>query len=212
MVSTLARQVATANRRARGRGLEGSLSTLDWQRACDFFAGCAYCGGVASTIDHFQPMMRGGPTSSANSVPCCIFCNERKGATVPDQLSLFMPHERIKRIRGYLEEIGRVRQQSWRDLCARELSFAAMDRKTTWLKAYCEQQAHSHKTLWAHYGFLRMMLFGVEWDPAYYYQITMSLAYHSSSTDPSMQAVCDDLQHHLSQDDATIPFTKQRIG
>ncbi len=62
-----------------------------------------------------------------------------------------------------------------------------------------------HETLWAHYGFLRVMLFGVEWDPAYYYQVTVSLAWHhSSSTDPRMKAACEDLRHHLSQGDAIV--------
>lgn len=148
MASTLAKQVATANRRARDRGLEGSLSTLDWQRALTFFEGrCAYCDSPASTLDHFQPMMLGGPTTRSNAILCCISCNERKGATAPDQLSLFMPPERVAHIRGYLEAQGSVRQQSWHDLCIREPSFAAMDRKTTWLTAYCEQQAHHHETL-----------------------------------------------------------------
>jgi len=207
MASTLAKQVATANRRARDRGLEGSLSTLDWQRSLAYFkGGCAYCDATASTLDHFQPMMLGGPTTYGNAVPSCLSCNERKGASALDHLSLFMPSERVARIRRYLEANGRVRQQSWRDLCAREPSFAAMDRKTTWLKAYCEQQARSHETLRPHYGFLRVMLFGVEWDLAYYYQVMVSLTWHrTTSTDPRMQMACADLQQCLSQDDTMVP-------
>lgn len=214
MASSLTKQVATANRRSRDRGLEGSLSTFDWRRACTFFEGrCAYCGtAVASTIDHFQPMARGGPTSHANAIPSCIFCNERKGASAPDQLpaTLATP-ARVAHIRGYLEEIGRARQQLWRDLCAREPAFAAMDRKTTQLKTYCEQQALHHETQRVQYTFLRMMLFGVEWDPAYSYQVTVSLDWHrTTSTDPRLQTVCADLQCHLIQEDTSVLFSRRQ--
>ncbi len=36
MASSLAKQVASCNRRARDRGLAHTLTTLDWQRTVDF--------------------------------------------------------------------------------------------------------------------------------------------------------------------------------
>ena len=68
-----------------------------------------------------------------------------------------------------------------------------MDRTTKHLLMYCEQQA-------LHHELLRLVLFGVPSNPAYYYQVTVSLGYHSSSINPQMQSVCADLQHHLLKD------------
>jgi 5-methylcytosine-specific restriction endonuclease McrA len=42
---------------------------------------CGYCGvretdvGAALTIDHFQPISRGGEDTPANWVYCCFACN-----------------------------------------------------------------------------------------------------------------------------------------
>lgn len=44
---------------------------------------CVYCGAqfpaTALTIDHVQPLMRGGDSSSGNVVTACATCNLRKG-------------------------------------------------------------------------------------------------------------------------------------
>ena len=46
---------------------------------------CGYCGvsatdvGAALTIDHFQPISRGGGDIPANWVYCCFACNNAKG-------------------------------------------------------------------------------------------------------------------------------------
>ncbi|ALJ19669.1 HNH endonuclease [Microbacterium sp. No. 7] len=40
---------------------------------------CAYCGKVATTIDHVQPRSRGGGDSWENLVACCLRCNNVKG-------------------------------------------------------------------------------------------------------------------------------------
>ena len=64
MTSSLAKQVVACNRRARKKGVVGTLSVLDWQRTLDHFESCcAYCGGPAFTIDHFVPLAFGGGTT-----------------------------------------------------------------------------------------------------------------------------------------------------
>lgn len=46
---------------------------------------CGYCGvsetdvGAALTVDHFQPISRGGHDLPANWVYCCFACNNAKG-------------------------------------------------------------------------------------------------------------------------------------
>jgi len=39
---------------------------------------CAYCGGVANTIDHIRPRSLGGRNVWENVVACCYECNQRK--------------------------------------------------------------------------------------------------------------------------------------
>ncbi len=44
---------------------------------------CVYCGAqftpAALTVDHVQPLMRGGDSSGGNVVTACATCNLRKG-------------------------------------------------------------------------------------------------------------------------------------
>jgi hypothetical protein len=40
---------------------------------------CAYCDGVAQSLDHVIPKARGGATVPTNLVPACLPCNRRKG-------------------------------------------------------------------------------------------------------------------------------------
>ena len=46
---------------------------------------CAYCGGVASTIDHVLPRSRGGANTWLNTVAACGRCNQRKGDRTPSE-------------------------------------------------------------------------------------------------------------------------------
>ena len=39
---------------------------------------CAYCGEVATGVDHIVPRARGGADTDDNVVPCCIRCNRAK--------------------------------------------------------------------------------------------------------------------------------------
>lgn len=49
---------------------------------------CAYCGGVAKTIDHVFPAARGGLWSWTNCVAACNPCNESKGCRTPDEAGM----------------------------------------------------------------------------------------------------------------------------
>lgn len=44
---------------------------------------CAYCGGVATTLDHVLPRCRGGRDGWENTVAACRDCNGRKGDRTP---------------------------------------------------------------------------------------------------------------------------------
>ena len=49
---------------------------------------CAYCGGVASSIDHIMPLSRGGLHTVANLAPACRSCNSRKEARTPYEFAV----------------------------------------------------------------------------------------------------------------------------
>ena len=194
MALSQAKQVAACNRRARDRGLVGTLSTLDWQRTLEFFHyRCAYCNAMALTIDHFMPMMYGGGTTHSNCVPCCHSCNERKGSLTPEQLvPSLTTAENFTRIRTYLEEIGARNQFYLKRLCEREKRFARMNDAVLRLKHHCDERMRVLDEQNPCYVILRYMLFGVEWDPAYYYQVLSSLLWHREhSTVPVMRNVCE---------------------
>jgi 5-methylcytosine-specific restriction protein A len=40
---------------------------------------CAYCGGIADSVDHVLPKVLGGPDDMGNLVAACTTCNSRKG-------------------------------------------------------------------------------------------------------------------------------------
>ena len=96
-------------------------------------------------------------------------------------------------MRIYLEAIGKRNQEQWQRLSEREPAFARMDEAVARLKAYCEErmlEASSENTA---YGSLRCMLFGVEWDPEHYFQVTISLSWQQQhSTFAEMADACKD--------------------
>lgn len=49
---------------------------------------CSYCGGEADTVDHIEPLIRGGAHVAENLTAACRSCNGRKWAT-PLLLFLF---------------------------------------------------------------------------------------------------------------------------
>jgi 5-methylcytosine-specific restriction endonuclease McrA len=46
---------------------------------------CVYCGREATTVDHIQPVSRGGTDDEANLVAACGMCNVSKGPLTPTE-------------------------------------------------------------------------------------------------------------------------------
>jgi hypothetical protein len=44
----------------------------------EFGGKCAYCGDLATTWDHIEPVSEGGDTTPGNIVPACVSCNSSK--------------------------------------------------------------------------------------------------------------------------------------
>lgn len=52
----------------------------------NIFGPCAYCGTwAANTVDHVQPVTRGGTDDPSNLVSCCYTCNHDKKDRTPDE-------------------------------------------------------------------------------------------------------------------------------
>lgn len=62
--------------------VEGSTGTAELSALFARAGGiCVYCGQLAAlTIDHFDPIARGGSGSIENLIPCCKPCNSSKNA------------------------------------------------------------------------------------------------------------------------------------
>ena len=208
MASALAKQVAACNRRSREKGLAGTLTTLDWQRSLAFFdQRCAYCGSsLAWTIDHFQALAYGGGSTHSNCVPSCNNCNASKASSSIHELpSSFINAERLQTIRNYLETIGKRNQEHWQRLSDREPAFAQMDADVARLKTYCEKRMRERSDDSFAYGSLRFMLFGVEWDPEHYFQVTVSLLWQQQhSTLAEVTAACKDAWRILHGEAKTV--------
>lgn len=59
---------------------------------------CVYCArrfpGEELTLDHVEPLMRGGDGSAGNLVTACADCNTRKGSAAAWQYLAELPTER----------------------------------------------------------------------------------------------------------------------
>ena len=49
---------------------------------------CAYCGGVADTVDHLLPQSRGGANVWLNTVAACTRCNNVKANRTPAEAGM----------------------------------------------------------------------------------------------------------------------------
>ena len=69
-------------RRARLASTICTLTDKQWLALVEAYGGkCAYCGLLAPmTIDHIEPIARGGEHSLKNVVPACMRCNQVKNA------------------------------------------------------------------------------------------------------------------------------------
>jgi len=65
---------------------EDPLTAEEWQEICAAFPRCPGCGRkfteeLPATIDHIEPLARGGLHTASNIQPLCLSCNSRKGAS-----------------------------------------------------------------------------------------------------------------------------------
>lgn len=49
---------------------------------------CAYCRGVATTVDHIKPVSQGGRSTWLNTVAACYDCNQVKGNKTLEECGL----------------------------------------------------------------------------------------------------------------------------
>jgi 5-methylcytosine-specific restriction endonuclease McrA len=76
------------NAKARRRGAPGRITAREWKAILLFYGNaCASCKTPASisplTIDHFIPIILGGPNTWDNAWPMCLTCNLKKGKSLP---------------------------------------------------------------------------------------------------------------------------------
>lgn len=50
------------------------------RRVMRLLSPCYYCDQPSETVDHLNPVSRGGSNDSINKVPCCLPCNQLKGS------------------------------------------------------------------------------------------------------------------------------------
>ena len=81
------KRVKFAQKRARKRGVEATLTAEEWFEIVASFGGkCAYClVAMGDTLDHVIPLSAGGGTTKDNCVPACWECNNRKGGQTHGQ-------------------------------------------------------------------------------------------------------------------------------
>ena len=54
---------------------------------------CTYCGKSGSTIDHIQPVSRGGSSTWLNTIAACVSCNGVKGNRTPMEANMPLQFE-----------------------------------------------------------------------------------------------------------------------
>ena len=67
---------------------------------------CAYCGAIATSIDHVIPISKGGADVLGNLLPCCRPCNSSKGCKDVEQWYKSCPSYTTKRWRKILKVLG----------------------------------------------------------------------------------------------------------
>jgi 5-methylcytosine-specific restriction endonuclease McrA len=77
---------------------------------------CAYCGKSPRelTVDHVQPVSRGGPDTWTNCVSACKGCNHRKGARTPDEARMSLKRTPFEpRVTNPLHMLGMQPEPEW---------------------------------------------------------------------------------------------------
>lgn len=94
-------------RKAKKLKNHSHVYTLDdiRQRFQDFDGCCAYCGAIATSIDHWIALKSGGPDVLGNLLPACMTCNPSKGSKDGEtwfRSQPFFTNTRWKRIKSVL--------------------------------------------------------------------------------------------------------------
>lgn len=83
----------------------------------ELYTGCFYCeSGKVETIDHCEPIFKGGDNNLSNLVPCCDACNQKKGgrSLIPsEKIALTDLNDRRKNLLGSYQGQGNL---MWRVL------------------------------------------------------------------------------------------------
>lgn len=90
------RRESECRRRAMKKGALVTLTPSQWAEILARHEGrCQYCGTTEHiTMDHVQPLSRGGTHAADNIVPACVSCNSRKGThTLEDWLAIAQREE-----------------------------------------------------------------------------------------------------------------------
>ncbi|MCL4544547.1 MAG: HNH endonuclease [Chloroflexi bacterium] len=82
---------------------------------------CQYCGGTSDlTIDHVQPLSRGGASSWANCVAACGPCNRRKADRSPEEAGMRLSHQPYQpRYLTFVLSSAHAGEETWRKYLAR---------------------------------------------------------------------------------------------
>ena len=76
--------------------------------------------------------------------------------------------------------------------------------ETTQIKQHCEQHAIAFTNVSTSYAYLRCMLFGVEWDPADYFQVLVSFLWQQEHSSVALLTLaCEDAQRILCGEEPT---------
>jgi 5-methylcytosine-specific restriction endonuclease McrA len=78
-------QLSEARRRAKKKACGGQVTAAEWLSILTYFGhACAYCLCQCEnlTMDHIEPLSRGGAHAAENIVPACRPCNSRKSDKV----------------------------------------------------------------------------------------------------------------------------------
>lgn len=82
--------IAAHKRQARLKAVRNDLTLEQWLGIKEFYENkCVYCGATNKplTIDHIQPISKGGEHTASNIAPACKSCNSRKwNKLLPDPI------------------------------------------------------------------------------------------------------------------------------
>lgn len=71
------------------------LTLEEWRDLLEAFPKCYYCNATdkALTMDHRQPLSRGGNHTLSNVAPCCLSCNCSKGKKTEEEFWTYLGYD-----------------------------------------------------------------------------------------------------------------------